>query len=229
MWQDTVWQRQPNQPLALQLAQRAVPALVYDAVNLEGVVMTLPEVQTLLDGITVGGHRLCDQQMALQQAQAWQRLFALVRAGTFQVHQATACQLHQIAARDEALAWGCFRTGAVSISGTEYVPPAPDQLASVWAVLQARVLTIPDVYDAAISLFLGMARAQFFWDVNKRLGRFMLNGLVLSAGFPVINVPARRQLTFNRLMLDFYTSGDESPMNQFLRACLDQRLLAEFV
>lgn len=44
---ETQWQMKPNIPLALQLAKRDIPALVYDAVNLEGVAMTLPEVQTL--------------------------------------------------------------------------------------------------------------------------------------------------------------------------------------
>ncbi|WP_216601528.1 hypothetical protein [Vreelandella azerica] len=52
---DTRWNMKPNIPLAKQLAKRDLPALVYDAVNLEGVAMTLPEVQTILDGITVGG------------------------------------------------------------------------------------------------------------------------------------------------------------------------------
>lgn len=54
---DTVWGMTPDQPMAKQLAIRDIPSLVYDAVNLEGVAMTLPEVLTILDGITVGGHR----------------------------------------------------------------------------------------------------------------------------------------------------------------------------
>ena len=51
---EKVWNMKPNKPLAKQLAKRDLPALVCDAVNLEGVAMTLPEVQTILDGITVG-------------------------------------------------------------------------------------------------------------------------------------------------------------------------------
>ena len=40
--QDSMWAMKPNVPLALQLAKRDVPALVYDAVNLEGVAMFEP-------------------------------------------------------------------------------------------------------------------------------------------------------------------------------------------
>ena len=57
---DTHWNMPPNRPKALMLAKRQLSELVYDAVNLEGINMTLPEVQTLLEGITVGGHKLSD-------------------------------------------------------------------------------------------------------------------------------------------------------------------------
>jgi hypothetical protein len=40
-------------------------------VNLEGVNYTLPEVQTLLDGVTVGGHRQTDELIATNQIKAF--------------------------------------------------------------------------------------------------------------------------------------------------------------
>lgn len=82
-----------------------------------------------------------------------------------------------------------------------------------------------DIYDQAITAFLQMARAQFFWDVNKRTGRFMMNGILLANGFPIINVQAKRQQEFNTLMLDFYAQNDMKPMNEFLRSCLDEKII----
>ncbi|HEB69657.1 MAG TPA: hypothetical protein ENI88_08555 [Desulfobulbus sp.] len=38
---------------------------------------------------------------------------------------------------------------------------------------------VVDIYARAIFVFLAMARTQFFYEVNKRLGRFMMNGLLL--------------------------------------------------
>ncbi|MCP3931153.1 MAG: cell filamentation protein Fic, partial [Bacteroidetes bacterium] len=32
-------------------------------------------------------------------------------------------------------------------------------------------------------------------------------------------------LEFNTLMLDFYESGDQTPMNSFLRTCLDENII----
>ena len=68
---DIYWQMLPNKDKALMLAKRQLAELVCDAVNLEGINYTLPEVQTLLDGITVGGHKLTDQQIVLNQSKAW--------------------------------------------------------------------------------------------------------------------------------------------------------------
>lgn len=42
------------------LAQREVAVFVYDAVQLEGINFTLPEIQTLMEGVTIGGHKLSD-------------------------------------------------------------------------------------------------------------------------------------------------------------------------
>jgi len=72
---------------------------------------------------------------------------------------------------------------------------------------------------------LTMARWQFFYDVNKRMGRFVMNGHLLAHGYPAINLPAARQLEFNQLMLAFYASGDQQSMNGFLRSCLDDRVI----
>ena len=73
----------PNRDKALMLAKREVGVLVHDSILLEGINFTLPEVQTLLEGVTVGGHALSDQQIAINQGNAWRYLFAAVKAGKF--------------------------------------------------------------------------------------------------------------------------------------------------
>ena len=225
---DTIWGMSPNKPMAKQLAIRDIPSLVCDAVNLEGVPMTLPEIQTILDGITVGGHKIGDQNMAINQANTWKHLFLLVENEEFQFSKVLAFELHGIAGKEEALEWGSFRTGYVTISGSEYEPPAPEDLDDVWSTIELEIEKITDTYDKAIAVFLRMARAQFFWDVNKRMGRFMMNGILLSAGYPIVNVPAKRQKEFNQLMLDYYTTGKIPEMNKFLRSCLNVKIIQNF-
>jgi Fic family protein len=222
---DLHWGMKPNKAKAMMLAKRQLAELVCDAVNLEGLNFTLPEIQTLLDGITVGGHKLSNQNIALNQAAAWRTLFAWIEKDQFQITAEKACALHLIAGKEEALEWGKLRSGGVMIAGTDYMPPAADLLPDLFTEMTEKASKMPDIYDQAIFLFLTMARCQFFYDVNKRMGRFMMNGLLLSSGYPAINVPAKRQLEFNQLMLEFYETDDQKPMNMFMRSCLANRII----
>ena len=222
---DKKWHITPNKDKALMLAQREIAVFVCDAVELEGIHFTLPEIQTLLEGITVGGHKLSDQQIAINQGNAWRSLFSSIREHEFQLNLEYTCQLHHIAAKEEALEWGMLRSGGVTIAGTSYMPPSADKLHDSFKSMIEESALFDDIYDQAIFIFLTMARCQFFYDVNKRMGRFIMNGLLLNSGYPAINLPASRQLEFNQLMLVFYGSGDQDPMNQFMRSCLDERLI----
>jgi Fic family protein len=222
---DKEWNIKPNKAKAIMLAKRQLVEFVYDAVNLEGINFTLPEIMTLLDGITVGGHKISDQQIALNQADTWRTLFNLIEQNKFQITIEKVCVLHLIAAKEEALEWGKFRSSTVIISGTDYMPPQADLLPQLFDKMLDDASKIEDVYDRAIHFFLTMARCQFFYDVNKRMGRFIMNGFLLNLGYPAINLPAKRQLEFNQLMLSFYETADQKPMNSFLRSCLDERII----
>jgi Fic family protein len=211
----------PNKTKAIFLAKRELAILVYDAVNLEGIHYTIPEIQTLLDGVTVGGHKLSDQKIALNQAHAWKFLFEAIEQNNFSLNKSFACELHAIAGEEESLEWGGFRTGQVTIAGSDYLPPPADQLDSLWEAMLKESTQIENIVEKAIFIFLQMARRQFFYDVNKRMGRFMMNGLLLEHGYPVINLPAKRQLEFNQLMLAFYTSGEVAPMTRFMKSCFN--------
>lgn len=52
---------------------------VWDAAVLEGNPFTYPQVKTLLDGVTVGGHRLSDQDQVIRLAVSCTELYNLVR------------------------------------------------------------------------------------------------------------------------------------------------------
>jgi hypothetical protein len=56
--------------------QRSLPEFVRDAAALEGNPFTFPEVQTLMDGITVGGRKLSDERQVANLAEAARELAA---------------------------------------------------------------------------------------------------------------------------------------------------------
>jgi hypothetical protein len=113
---DTQWNINPNKTKALMIAKRQLPEFVYDAVQLEGINLSFPEIQTLLDGITIGGHKISDQQIAINQGNTWKKIFELVRENKFFITLDTVCELHKIAAKEDSLIGGQFRNGQVYIS-----------------------------------------------------------------------------------------------------------------
>ena len=153
-------------------------------------------------------------------------MFHWLKQGQFAVSFEKACALHAVAVKEEAMGWGCFRSGGVTIAGTDYQPPPANALPALLHRMVSEMNSIPDIDDRAIFVFLAMTRCQFFYDVNKRMGRFMMNGVLLDHGYPAINLPAKRQLEFHQLMLEFYRSNDQQPMNAFMRSCLGKQVIA---
>lgn len=182
---------------------------------------------TLLDGITIGGKKQQDELITNNQIKSWKRLFELINNKNFQITKKIVCELHHIVANQEALTDGVFRNAGIFISGTDYIPPLANKLDDIWSH-QMPILENNNnekIYHYAISVFLQMARNQFFFDGNKRTGRLIMNGILLSYGLPVINLPAIKQLEFNQLMLKFYTSNNENEMQKFMLSCLDKRII----
>ena len=199
--------------------RKVLEGVVHDTVALEGNPFTLPEVKTLLDGVTVGGHRLEDERQVLNQAASWKELLARAEEGRFELNRETFCDLHSLVAREEALEWGFFRTGSVTIAGTDYKPPDWESLESIFEEGLETLQRIGSLHERAIAMFLFGSLNQFFYDGNKRTSRLMMNGILLGAGEDAISVPARRRLEFNEAMIRFYDSRDGTEMMRFMASC----------
>lgn len=210
---------------------RMLPEFVWDASVLEGNPFTFPEVKTILDGITVGGRKLTDQEQILNLAESSRRLLALVKSGAFALDKATFCELHAIVARNEALEWGHFRGEGREAN---YTPDVALGERGVYTPL-ATVAGAPELnrvfqdgvaaqaecapFEKGAAFFLFGALQQFFFDGNKRTSRFMMNGVLMSAGIDAISVPAAKAQDFNEKMVRFYLTKDATEMMGFLVEC----------
>ncbi|MCY4509491.1 MAG: Fic family protein [Acidobacteria bacterium] len=205
-------------------ARKVLEGIVYDTVALENNPFTLPEVKTLIEGITVGGHKIEDKHQVLNQAHSWRRLLQQVETEAFVPFTDgldSTLQLHALVAKDETPKWDELRTESVGIAGTSNEPPLADTLQRAAQALR----NVNCIHTQAIATFLFVAHNQLFWNGNKRTGRLLMNGLLLSAGHDVITVPAKKRQEFNTKMLRFYDTADSSEMVEFLVPCsLDREL-----
>jgi len=217
--------------------QRMLPEFVWDAAVLEGNPFTFVEVKTLLDGVTVGGRKVSDQEQVLNLAHSSKRLLECVKAGQFALSKALFTELHALVARHEALEWGVFRgegeehhyTPDVALGeqgrhtplATQPGAPALNQIFSEG--IQA-LQHIPP-FERGCAFFLFGALQQFFFDGNKRTSRLMMNGILMSHGLDAISIPAARAQEFNERMVQFYLSQNADAMMQFLAECYPQSRL----
>ena len=56
---------------ALFIANKIHSSLVFNMAKLEGNPFTYPEIKTLLDGVTVGGHKLSDAASHGERSEGW--------------------------------------------------------------------------------------------------------------------------------------------------------------
>jgi len=212
---------------------RMLPEYVWDAGVLEGNPFTFPEVKTLLEGVTVGGRKLSDQEQILNLAKSSKHLMDLVRNREFKLDKATFCSLHALVARNEALEWGHFRGEGLETQFTpdvalgergRFTPlaakPGAVRLNEVFASgLRSLEQNVSNPFERATAFFLFGSLQQFFFDGNKRTSRFMMNGVLMTEGIDAVSIPAIRAAEFNSRMVDFYTSRDASEMMAFVLDC----------
>lgn len=210
---------------------KMLPEFVWDAGVLEGNPFTFPEVKTLLDGVTVGGRKVSDQEQILNLAESSKKLLALVKSGEFDLTKPIFTGLHSIVARNEALEWGVFRgeghechyTPDVSLGEKGRYTPLPTRPGApeLNRVFSEGIVALAECspFERATAFFLFGALQQFFFDGNKRTSRFMMNGVLMSHGIDAISIPAAKAKDFNEKMVQFYLSKDATDMMTFLIEC----------
>ncbi|AKK03732.1 Fic family protein [Corynebacterium epidermidicanis] len=207
--------------------RKALPDFTWNAAALEGNTFTLPEVRTLLDGVTVGGKRLAEAEQILALRDAINLLTDLVSSGDFRLDKHTSDLIHAQVARHEAIEFGKFR-GEGNVAGgghvqltdggrIEGIPAA--ELPRDYANLMTALASISDPVVRAMVYFCSATRSQFYFDGNKRTARLMMAGELLAHGYDAINVPYARALEFHMALDELFTTDDATEMMLFLGSC----------
>ena len=194
------------------LAKKKWDENVYCGMRMENRAVTFPQTKTILNGVNVPNVHLDDIQAILNMRDAWRFLLQTIDEP---LTLAYVCKLNGFIARNEALEWGKLRTGTVGISGTEYMPPVPSEngAESDLAAILSRNTTGT---EKALAAFLWGARAQLFWDGNKRTSMTVANKILISAGAGILTITDQRMEQFNTLLLDYYNTGDGEALKLFL-------------
>ena len=197
---------------SLFLAKKHWDENVYCGMKMENRAVTFPQTKTILEGVNVPNVHLDDIQAILNMRDAWRYLMQSFEEPLTLEY---ICKLNEYIARNEALEWGKLRSGRVSISGTDYLPPVPNQetaKAQLANILQEDTTAT----EKALNLFLWGTRGQLFWDGNKRTSLAAANKLLLQAGAGMLTIQEKNMEQFNALLVAYYDTGEGEALKAFL-------------
>lgn len=197
------------------LAKKIFTELVFNTAYIEGVNVTFPQTQTILDGGIVSQVPVSDIQTVLNLRDAWRYCinnFESTKNYDF------LCKINEMVSRNESLAWGSLRTGKVGISGTEYMPEIPRE-DEVKEQLH-KILSISDTVEKALESFCYIVYHQLFWDGNKRTATIFASKILMEAGIGILSIGKSEGEKFNESLLQYYDTVNSKELKECLKTCI---------
>jgi Fic family protein len=161
--------------------------LTYHSNAIEGNSLTLQETQMVIDyGITIHGHPLREYLEASNHAEAYIYITRLVEKSE-RITRDTILTLHGLVMDKILTSKGRFRTVPVYIRGSNMTPPPADQVERLMREWLAWINGAGLEYDPVIRAGIahhGFEAVHGFEDGNGRVGRLLLNLMLMQEGYP---------------------------------------------
>ena len=204
-----------NKRTTIFLAKKKFTELVFNTAYIEGVNVTFPQTQTILDGGIVNQVPVSDIQTVLNLRDAWRYCINNFESTT---NYDFLCKINEMVSRNESLAWGSLRTGKVGISGTEYIPEVPNK-EEVREKLN-RILAMTDAVEKALEGFCYIVYHQLFWDGNKRTATIFASKILMEVGIGILSIGKYEGEKFNKFLLLYYDTGNSKELKECLKTCI---------
>ncbi|EUB13273.1 Fic/DOC family protein [Shuttleworthella sp. MSX8B] len=188
---------------------------IYDQAVLEGVATSFPQTEEIIDNGKVSGMTATDVQKILNLKHAWE--FILDKDVI-----ASKSDYYMLSYIARLVNEGFFAEGGrirgvpVTIGGSSYVPPLPDEID-----IKDKITEITgddaDTIDIAIRLCLYCMKAQIFLDGNKRASVIFANHYLISHGGGFLVIPEKEVPEFKNLLVKYYEGDDISIISDFMK------------
>lgn len=215
--------------------------LTYHSNAIEGNTLSLRETQMVIEyGMTIHGHSLREYLEAANHAEAYSYMTDFV-AQRAPITRETILALHALVMDKIVEAKGLFRTVPVSIRGANMTPPPAGQVESLmreWVMwIDKQGTEYEPVVRAAIAHH-GFEAVHPFTDGNGRVGRLLLNLMLLREGYPPALLLRDWRMRYIQA-LDVANTGNyrslanmigqavEAGLDLYLEACSDATALSE--
>lgn len=195
------------------VAKKYLKESVYRSAHLEGMAITFPQTEAILENWPVENISPKDISKVCDLRDAWKYILENLDAP---VDLKFLMDLHSLVARED-VPWhtlGALRTVGVRITGTSYLPEIPSA-EKIHTDLQT-LLENPNETDCAITIGLYIMRTQPFLDGNKRIGTLVANRLLIATGRGIFSIPAKKATEFSENLVNFYETNNPNTIKTFI-------------
>lgn len=188
---------------------------IYDQAVLEGVATSFPQTEEIIDNGKISGVTATDVQKILNLKHAWE--FILDRDVI-----ASRSDYNMLSHIARVVNEGFFAEGGrirgvpVTIGGSSYVPPLPNEL-DVKEKIREIIEESDEVINTAIKLCLYCMKTQIFLDGNKRASVIFANHYLISHGGGFLVIPEKEVPEFKRLLVKYYEGEDITVIADFMK------------
>lgn len=188
---------------------------IYDQAVLEGVATSFPQTEEIIDNGKISGVTAIDVQKILNLKHAWE--FILDRDVI-----ASRSDYYMLSHIARVVNEGFFAEGGrirgvpVTIGGSSYVPPLPNEL-DVKEKIREIIEESDEVINTAIKLCLYCMKTQIFLDGNKRASVIFANHYLISHGGGFLVIPEKEVPEFKRLLVKYYEGEDITVIADFMK------------
>lgn len=188
---------------------------IYDQAVLEGVATSFPQTEEIIDNGKISGMTATDVQKILNLKHAWE--FILDRDVI-----ASRSDYYMLSHIARVVNEGFFAEGGrirgvpVTIGGSSYVPPLPNEL-DVKEKIREIIEESDEVINTAIKLCLYCMKTQIFIDGNKRASVIFANHYLISHGGGFLVIPEKEVPEFKRLLVKYYEGEDITVIADFMK------------
>ena len=188
---------------------------IYDQAVLEGVATSFPQTEEIIDNGKISGVTATDVQKILNLKHAWE--FILDRDVI-----ASRSDYYMLSHIARVVNEGFFAEGGrirgvpVTIGGSSYVPPLPNEL-DVKEKIREIIEESDEVINTAIKLCLYCMKTQIFLGGNKRASVIFANHYLISHGGGFLVIPEKEVPEFKRLLVKYYEGEDITVIADFMK------------
>ena len=188
---------------------------IYDQAVLEGVATSFPQTEEIIDNGKIYGVTATDVQKILNLKHAWE--FILDRDVI-----ASRSDYYMLSHIARVVNEGFFAEGGrirgvpVTIGGSSYVPPLPNEL-DIKEKIREIIEESDEVINTAIKLCLYCMKTQIFLDGNKRASVIFANHYLISHGGGFLVIPEKEVPEFKRLLVKYYEGEDITLIADFMK------------